>query len=390
MGFSYSDEQEMIRHGARRFLAEFCSAHVVRSAMADPSGYSPELWRKMSSLGWMGINLPEQYGGAQGSFLETVALLEEMGRACVPGPYLSSTVVAGGCIAEAASGELQQAILPGLAAGEIILCLGLEEGSPVSAPTFVHTTATPRGDGFSLSGGKMFVPFAHLADHLLIACRTARAGSGPAEAPDGLTLFLLEAGSPGLQVRTLSTGCTDTLCEVVLDGVPARPVDVVGFPGRAWPVLQNVLARGAIAKCAEMTGGAQRILDMITAYAHEREQFGRPIGSFQAIQHHCANMLVDLEGCRRITLDAAARVSEGGPYQAAASHAKAWCNEAYRRIVALGHQILGGIGYCTEHDMPLYFRHARGAEVMFGDTEHHLEVVADRLFTAEPGRESRS
>ncbi len=368
-----TEEQELIRQSARRLLAERTSTRELRSAMTSAPGYPVDLWRELASLGWMGMGLPQRYGGADGSLAHSLVLLEEMGRAGVPGPYLASTVLAGGCLLEAASDGQKDALLPGLAAGETILALALEEEEGcVADPASLRSVAEPHGGGFRLSGRKLFVPFAHVADHLLLACRAGEAG--------GLTLFLLAAETPGLRVRTLATGCTDTLCEVALDHVQAPRESIVGEPGGAWPVLQRALARATVAKCAEMVGAAQRVLDTVTAYAAERRQFGRPIGSFQAVQHHCANMLVDLEGARWITFEAARSGGSDQPCPAATARAKVWCNQAYRRIVALGHQVMGGIGYCEEHHLPLFFRHARGAEVMLGDSDFHLDAVASHLF----------
>lgn len=331
----------------------------------------------MAELGWMGLTIPEGYGGYGGSFLDVVVLLEEMGRACLPGPYFSSNVLAGQCLLSAAREDQKQAFFPGIVAGKIILSLAVDEEKSVLHPAGIELAATPNQNGYTLSGRKMFVPYAHVANYILIACRTGHSSN----AANNISLFIIDTDAPGLSIHPLSTTCIDTLCEVVLEKVTLRADQLVGEAGTAWPTLQSVFDRAAIAKCAEMTGGAQRVLDMVVTYACEREQFGRPIGSFQAIQHHCANMLVDLEGCRWITYKAASMIDKALEHHTQAAMAKAWCNEAYRRIITLGHQVLGGIGYCEEHDMSLYFRQARGAEAMCGDTAHHLETVAAQLFS---------
>lgn len=376
MDISFTQEQELIRDNARKFLARSCSSAVARTIRADQKGHSPRLWQDIAELGWMGLTTPETYGGCSGKFLDLVVLLEEMGRVCLPGPYLSCVVSAGYCLLAAASEDQKQAFFPGIAAGEIILSLAIDEEKPASRPDEIEFTATPDQNGYRLSGRKMFVPYAHVSDYILVACRT---GHSPIARND-ISLFFIEANTPGVSIRCLSTTCLDVLCTIDFNEVSLDADQIVGEPGSAWPALQESFDKAAIAKCAEMIGGAQRVLDMVVAYASERKQFGRPIGSFQAVQHHCANMLVNLDGCRWVTYKAASMIDQGANYHAQVGMTKAWCNEAYRRIIALGHQVLGGIGYCEEHDMSLYYRQARGAEIMFGDTAHHLETVATQLF----------
>jgi alkylation response protein AidB-like acyl-CoA dehydrogenase len=237
-------------------------------------------------------------------------------------------------------------------------------------------SARDEGDRYIINGTKLFVADAHVADFILCVARTT-AGTA---SEDGVTIFILDGKDPSIRTKPLKTIAGDKQFEVVFDDVKVAKENVLGQPGRAWPAIASVLQRAAVLKCAEMVGGGQVVLDLATAYAKDREQFGQPIGAFQAIQHHCVNMLVDLEGCRWVTYKAAWMIHEGMPNEKQASIAKAWCNQGYRRVIALGHQVFGGMGYMEEHDLPLYFRRARAADAAFGDADYHRKIVADQIF----------
>jgi len=376
MNSLFSEEQILIQDSARKFLRASCPSDLVRRIAESDLGYSPELWQEMSRLGWLGLTLPEAHGGSESGFSEVAILCEELGRACLPSPFIPSVILAGHCLLEAASEARKQSVLPGLVSGKTILTLAIDDVTSSAEPD-LSAVASASGDGtYRISGRAMFVPYAHIADFILLPCRP----DDPLAPARKTSLFLVDTQSPGLSIRVMSTTQAEKLCEVAFQDLTVRKEQLVGENRDVWPIVRSALRRATIAKCAEMTGGAQAVLDMVKDYACERRQFGRPIGSFQAIQHHCADMLVALNGCRAITYKAARLIDEDMASDAIVACAKAWCNDAYRRIVSLGHQVLGGIGYCVEHDMPLYFRHARGAEVMYGDTAHHLETIESHLF----------
>ena len=373
MDLSLNEEQEMLRKMARDFLANECPKTLVRQMEEDEKGYSPELWAKMAEQGWLGLPFPEKYGGAGYSFLDLAVLLEEMGRACLPGPYFSTVVLAGFAILEAGTEEQKQKLLGAIAEGKLIATLALTEPSASYDPKDIQVTATPEGDGYVINGTKLFVPDAHVAQCLVVVARTGGQGA------DGITLFLVDPQAPGVSITLLKTIAADKLCEVTFNGVKVGRDAVLGEVGKGWPVVEKVLQRATAAKCAEMVGGAQQVLEMTVGYAKERVQFGRPIGSFQAIQHHCANMAIDVDGSRFITYQAAWLLSEGQPCTKEVAMAKAWTSEAYRRVTALGHQVHGGIGFTKDHDMQLYYRRAKAAEVTFGDADFHRDIVAREI-----------
>jgi len=375
MDLGFTEEQEMLRTTARDFLAKECPTSLVKELAEDEKGYTPELWQKMAELGWMGLVIPEEYDGMGMQFLDLIVLLEEMGRACLPGPFFSTVVLGGYTILEAGSEEQKKELLPKIANGELILTVALTEPSARYDPASITVKAVPDKDDYVINGTKLFVENAHIADYIICVTRTKEA----ANPEDGITLFLVDGKSPGLSTTLLKTIAGDKQCEVVFDNVRVPKKNMLGELDKGWPVVGKVLEKATVALCAQMVGGAQAALDMSVAYAKERIQFGRPIGSFQAIQHYCANMATDVDGSRYITYEAAWKVSEGLPATMEVSMAKAWVSEAYRRVTLLGHQIHGGIGFCMDHDMPLYFKRAKGAEPTFGDADWHREIVAQQL-----------
>ncbi len=369
MDLSLSEGQEMLKKMARDFLVNECPKTLVREMEEDESGHSPELWRKMAGQGWLGLVFPEKYGGMGMDFLDLAVLLEEMGRACLPGPYFSTVVLGGLTLLEAGSEEQKAELIPQVAAGEKILTLALTEPSASYTQEGIDNEARAEGDDYVISGTKLFVPDAHIADYMICAARTG----------DRITLFLVDAKAPGISTTLLKTIASDKLCEVVFDKVRVPKANVLGEVGGGWALVENIIQRAAAAKCAEMVGGAQQVLEMTVDYSKQRVLFGRPIGSFQAIQQHCANMAIDVDGCRFITYQAAWMLSTGLPCTKEVAMAKAWTSDAYRRVTALGHQVHGGMGFIKDHDMQLYYRRAKAAEVTFGDAEFHREVVAREM-----------
>lgn len=375
MDFALSEQQEMLRNTARDFLAKECPKTLVHEMEKDERGYSPELWAKMADLGWMGLVLPEKYGGSGLSYLDLAVLLEEMGRAIVPGPFVSTVVSCGLAILSRGTEKQKGELLPRIAEGELILTLALMEPSASYDPADITVQAVPEGDDFIISGTKLFVPDAHVASHLLCVTRTKDSGNKG----DGITLFLVDAKSPGLSRNLLKTFTGDRQCEVVFDRVRVPKANILGDLDKGWEIVEEIMEKSAFALCPWMVGSAQQVLEMATDYAKERVQFGRPIGSFQAIQHKCANIATDVAGGRDITYQTAWKLSEGIPCKKDISMAKAWISEAYRNACVEATQIHGGIGITQDHDMQLYYRRAKGMEIAFGDADYHLELVARQM-----------
>ena len=376
MDFGFSEEQEMLRKSARDFLAAESPMTYVRRMMEDDRGFTDAQWKQMAELGWMGLILPEQYGGAGGDFVDMVVVLEEMGRAVLPGPFFATVVLGGVALLEGGSDGQKASFLPKIAAGDLRVTLAQLEPNARWDAEGIELQARKDGGGYRLAGTKLFVPDAHTADVIIVAGREP--GSKGAE---GVTLFLVDAGAPGVKATLLKTmDQTRKLCEVVLEDVRVPADRVLGQPGAGWKLLDRVVDRGKVGLCAEMCGGAQKVLEMSVEYAKVREQFGRPIGSFQAIQHKCANMLVEVESSKSATYYAAwAVANDVAEAPLAAAMAKAYTSDAYRHTAGEGIQIHGGIGFTWEHDMHIYFKRAKSSEVTFGDATWNREIVAQLI-----------
>ncbi len=375
MDFDLNEQQEMLKTAARDFLSKECPKALVREMVQDERGYPPELWRKMAELGWLGLIFPEEYGGLGGSSLDLAVLLEEMGRACLPGPFFSTVILGGLFILNAGTGKQKRDLLTQVARGKIILTLALTEPSANYDAASVGVEATSDNDDYIINGTKLFIPDGHIADYMICIART-RKGAVPEE---GITAFLVDGGSPGISCTVLKTIAGDKLCEVIFDRVRVPKDNIVGELDQGWAPVEETLQQAMVAKCAEMVGGAQQVLEMSADYTKERVVFGRPLGSFPVIQHYVANMMMDVDGSRFLTYEAAWKLSEGLPCRMEIHMAKAWVSEAYRRVAALGQQIFGGVGFIEDHDMPLYFRRAKAAELTLGDSNFHREWVAQEL-----------
>jgi len=372
MKLTLTEEQEMIKKTARDFLADKSPKTFVKQMEESETGYSRELWQEMAELGWMGLAFPEKYGGGDMNLLDLAVLLEEMGRACLPSPFFSTVVLGGLPILDLSKEEQKQEYLPKLIRGEKIFTLALTEPCYQNYDaSSVTVEATPDDSNYIIKGTKLFVADAHIADYILCVART--------KPENGITIFLADAKNPRINCTVLKTVAGDKLCEVVFDQIPVPKANILGQLDQGWSAVQKIIERAAVGKCCEMVGNIQRVLEMTVDYAKERKQFDRPIGSFQIIQHYCADMATDIDGARFSTYQAAWMLSEGLPCTKEVAIAKAWIGEASQRVVALAHQIHGAIGVTIEHDLHFYTRRAKAAEIAFGDANFYREMVAREM-----------
>jgi alkylation response protein AidB-like acyl-CoA dehydrogenase len=374
MDFAFSEEQEMLRRSARDFLAKECSSKVVRKLMESSDTYDEGLWNKLAGLGWTALGIPEEYGGV-GTFLDLVVVLEEAGRALMPGPFFATMGLAVPAIIEAGTGAQKKEALGAIAQGSARATLAFTEPSGLWDARSVTLTAKPSGGGWQLDGVKQFVPDAEAADYTVVAARTRGEGE------DGISLFLVKGRPKGMTVTALKTlDQTRRWSEVRFDGVKLEADSLMGAADKAWPHLKRALEWATAALCAEMVGGTQKVLETSTDYAKTRQQFGKPIGIYQAVSHKLADMLVLSESGRSATYYAAWAVDADAPDRSlAASMAKAYVSDAYRKVAGDGIQVHGGIGFTWEHDMHLYFKRAKSSEVTLGDATYHRELVAQSL-----------
>jgi alkylation response protein AidB-like acyl-CoA dehydrogenase len=373
MDFGLSEHQEMLQKTARDFLARECPPAVVRQAAQTPAGASDTVEREIVEMGWTGLLIPEEYGGLGLGMLDVVVLLGELGRVAAPGPFLFSAVLATQAIVTAGSRRQKQEWLPKLSRGQATATVSLIEESDRLDPPGVRTRARRLGADYGITGTKLFVPYANTADLLITACRSAAC-----EGPSGITLFLIDRRAPGVTVRVLDTiDHTRRLCEVEMRNVRVGREQVLGPVGRAWPFVAKLLDVAAVALAADALGGSERVLDMAVSYSKTREQFGRPIGSFQAIKHMAAEMVAEVEPARSL-LWYAAHAQDALPREAsrAASMAKASLCDIFARCADRAVQMHGGIGFTWEHDLHFWFKRAKWDELAFGDPNYHRERVA--------------
>jgi alkylation response protein AidB-like acyl-CoA dehydrogenase len=372
--FSFSDEQEEFRRVVRRFLEDRSPPGEVRRLMETPEGFDRDVWAQLSSeLGLPGVQVPEEYGGQGFGFAELGIALEEMGRALLCAPYLGSVALAANAILNAATETRKKELLPGIASGEVIATLALSEPEGRWHAAGISLAATRADGGFHLDGVKSYVLDGHTADLVVVVARTP--GSSGEQ---GITFFTVPGDAPGLERRLLSTlDSTRKQARLEFSGVRAEPLGELDAGG---PALARTLDLAAIALANEMVGGAQKVLEMAVDYAKKRVQFGRPIGSFQAIKHKCADMLLEVELAKSAAYYAAAAADEDDvELPALAALAKSLASDAFRQAAAENIQIHGGVGFTWEYDAQLYFKRAKGSEVFLGDPAHHREVLAQRL-----------
>jgi alkylation response protein AidB-like acyl-CoA dehydrogenase len=374
MDLGFTEEQEMLRKAARDFLAEEFPKTSVRKMEDDPIGFQPDIWKKMAELGWLGLIIPEEYGGSGSSFMDLFVLLEETGRACLVAPFFS-TAICTFLLLDIGSDDQKKTFLPKIASGELIFALALTEPSASYDASGIATKALPKENGYVINGTKLFVHDAHVADYLL--CATKTDSSSPPE--KSITIFIVDAKSPGIRITALPTIADDKQNELSFENVEVPAENMLGKLNGGWPAISKLLERAAIAKCAEMIGGADWTIENSVAYAKERVQYGRPIGSFQAIQHYLAEMWTEIGHAKRLVYYATSLLDEGLACTKEVAMAKASMSEVYLRCTHFGVRVHGGIGTTRDHDMGLYYRRARQAACLFGDAEFWREKLACEL-----------
>jgi alkylation response protein AidB-like acyl-CoA dehydrogenase len=377
MRFAFNEEQEGLRSAARSFLTDHSSPAQVRKIMESETGYDPEVWRRIGGeLGWTSVIIPEAYGGVGLGYVELIALMEEMGSALLCAPFFSTVCLAANALLIGGTEEQKQEHLPGIAAGETIATLALTEATGRWDASGIALAASRDGSDFVLNGTKTFVVDGHTADLLIVAAR--RQGS---RGQEGISLFVVPASAAGIERRVLPTmDQTRKQAEVKFSNVRVPASALMGNEGDGWSILSPILDRAAIALSAEQVGGAQRCLDLSVQYAKERIQFSRPIGSFQAIKHKCADMMLKVESARSASYYAGWAASVDDPeLPVLASLAKAYCSDAYFHCAAESVQIHGGVGFTWEYDVHMYFKRAKSSEILLGDATYHRELVAQRI-----------
>lgn len=376
MDFDLTKPQKLLQESARTFFSRECSSERVRELMGSATAYDEGLWRAMADQGWTGLIVAEEYGGLGLGLVELAAVVEEMGRACLPGPFIS-TIWASALIARAGNEGQRRQYLDAISLGDLKATVALLEQSADWYPESVELRAEPAGRELRLYGRKEFVTDAAVSDLILCVARGA----------NGLVVVPVEKGASGMEIiPTPAIDGTRKLYSVHFDGVTVPAANALDYAPNLAAAIDEATDVAAVALCAEMLGGMQWVLETTVEYAKTRQQFGRPIGVYQAVQHQCADMLLMAESARSAAYYAAWAVEQKLPTASlAVSVAKAYCSDAAREVGNRGIQVHGGIGFTWEHNIHLYYKRAKSGEVLFGDAGYHRERIARRVIDEAEG-----
>ena len=375
MDLALTEAQEMLRSSARDFLERECPTSLVRAMEQDDRGYPPQLWEQIAGLGWMGVPFPAEYDGADGSLTDLAVLLEETGRAMTPGPLFTSVVDVGLTILDAGTDTQRKVYIPRLASGALIGSAAILENDARYSAQAITLPAKRIGNGYKISGAKLFVEYANSADLLLVPVRTNASSTDE----DGVTVLLVETSATGVALEPMASIARDRQFAVTFDNVTVSDDAVLGEAGAGWPIVRRMLDRSTILHCAQSVGGAQRVMEMTVDYAKQRVQFGRAIGSFQSVQHDCADMVNAIDAARLATYQAVTRLEDGAPADKEIAMAKVLANHAYKWTTLTAQQIHGGVGFMEEYDLQLWTRRAKVAELKFGTSAPHRDTFATAM-----------
>ena len=375
-----NEEEEMVKNAAREFLEGECPPSLAREMEVDDLGYPPDLWRQMAQLGWLGMSLPESLGGQGLPVTYLGIIIEEMGRAIAPVPFHSTTVAA---LTIAADGtpEQQQSVIPKVCSGDSVLTWALTERDPRFLAETIQTQATEQGGNFVINGTKMFVDNFGASEKCLVACRTSPAS----DSNQGLSLLLVDSSSAGITNIPLTTLAKDKQSQVIFENVSVPKANLIGQVDQGWPIAVAMIERATLLLCAQMVGATRKDAEMAIEYAKNRAAFGRPIGSFQSIQHLCADMTLWVDGAQMLTYEALWKMDEGLPFAVEISQAKSFCNDKCEAVVRSSQVIHGGIGFMMEFDLHLWFRRVTSWTMRLGTSFEHRSKIAKALLD-QPGR----
>lgn len=379
VNFGWSKSQALLRKSVQEFLKKECPSDMVRELAVDERGYDPKLWDKLAELGYLGLAVPEAYDGMGGEYLELMIFMEEAGRKLLPSPFFATVVLCAMPIMQFGTKEQKQKFLPAIVDGRI-WTLALMEVAADYEPEHIEMSAIKEGKGYILSGTKLFVPFAKAAENFLVVART---GNGK-DAREGIGVFIVDANAPGIQKTMIPTGAGNQQYEVTFDKVQVADTDILGQPDTGWEIVEYLLQYATVLKCAEMSGGAQAVLDLTSRYARERIQFGKPIGALQAIQHKLANDFIWVEGLKNLVYNAATLLNTGEPSKILVSMAKVKANTVYEQMAIDGITIHGAIGFTEEMDVGLYHLRTKSMEFDLGGSEFHRERIVCELENQTP------
>ncbi len=371
MDFSLNEHQELLKKEARNFLDSEYPKKVVKELEESELGYSPEIWKQMAELGWLSLIIPEEYDGVGGSLLDLAILFEEVGKTACPTPLFSTLVFGVLPLIDTGSESQKKEILTKVSDGDAIMTLALNEPEADIKPEFITTKAIRDGNDFIINGTKLFVPYAHAADYMLVVAATGEVDS----TGKGISIFIVRKGAEGIGMIPLITTAADKRFEVTFDSVRVSADDAVGDIDNGWPIVESILLKATAIQCAETVGVMQQALAMTAEYTSNRYQFDQPIAKFQAVQHRMADMLTDVEGSRWLSYKAISLLDKGREARREVAIAKAWTGEACQRVTYAAQHLHGGIGMDLEYDLHFYFEWAKSRELNLGAPWMHLSEI---------------
>ena len=369
MDFNYNKEQKMFQDSARNFFSKEWSYEFLREVL-EGKGYMEKHWNKLADLGWLGMLIDEKYEGIGAEFIDLCPILEEMGRVLYPGPFFASSIMGVSLLSSAASDSIKEKLLPAIADGDVIVTAALGQTGKKYTGGSKLIGAEKAGNGYLLTGTVMFVPYADVSDYIIFL---AEDSSGKK------TFFLVDAKSQGIESVPVSTFSIEKYNKVILSGVRVPEENILGEPGMGEVILEKLMPVLLMSRCMEMVGGSQKTLDITLQYVKDRKQFGKPLGSFQAIQHQCAEMAIDVETSKFITYKAAWKLSQKKDCKKEVSMAKAWSADAYRKVTAFAMQAHGAMGFTEECNLHFYYKQAKSMQLMYGSGAYHRNIVADEM-----------
>jgi len=375
MDWELTEAQKLLAQSVRSFLENECPKSRVRAFEEDSKGYCPEMWKKWADLGWLGLIIPREYGGSGMTFQDLTIILEEMGRNILPSPFFCTVIEGVTAILEAGNHSQKMQLLPKIARGDAIFTLAMLENEGRYDPADIDTRATPVSKDFIVSGSKLFVEMGHVADTFICVVRTKETK----RPENGISLLIIDAKTRGVEWEIIPTMGMDKLCEIRFHDVYVPRSNLLGPLHGGWPIAENILRKATIAKCAESIGGMQAALDLAVDYCKTRVQYDRPIGSFQALQHILADMWISTNTAKDFIHQVIWMESEGIPCLKEISMAKSYVNEAYKKVTERALALHGAIGTTREHDIGLYYRRAKTADIAFSGTDFHREKVAREI-----------
>jgi len=375
MDFSLSEETKMLQSNAEKFMKEKSPSSFVKNILKEEKGFSATIWKEMADLGWLGLAYGDQYGGSGGDFFDLFILFEEMGKAGLPSPFFCSAVFAGLLINEAGDEQVKKEYLPGIIEGKKIMTVGLRNDRGLyDYPDPALEAQEVREGSYRIQGTRLLVPYAHVADGIVVCAQLMNSPrvSGPC-------LFITKSKGPAIRLTPLRTITGEKDFAVTYADFPASHQDILGLPGKGTTYVEKIIPKLIALKCGEMVGGLSKVVDMTVDYVKQRVQFGKPLGVLQVVQHYCADMTTLLDTARMIAYQAGSLISAGLPCEKEVAMAKAWCSDAYKRSTQIAHQLHGGIGFTEEHDLHLYYKHAKVSELDFGDSWYQRQKVAEAM-----------